>query len=118
MGTTNIIGRVLLTQRQPAGPYSFWVWTGTGPNGLIARDIEVGTLIVAESPTAQEKVIAVVEDIENSTAVEGHVDAFYGSGYGNPNVDPPVTYPTVSVLKVRVIYRTPSRVSPPTPRGA
>ena len=113
MVTNNVIGRVLLTQKEPAGPFSFWVWTGTGTEGLLARDIEVGSLIVAESRTATEKIIGVVEDIENRTAVEDHVAAFYGSGYGDPTVDPPVTYPTVSVLKVRVLYRTPSRVSPP-----
>ena len=113
MSNGNIIGRVLLTQREPAGPFSFWVWTGSAVEGLVARDVEVGSLIVAESGSGSERIIGVVEDIQNRTAVEDHVSAFYGSGYGNPNVDPPVSYPTVSVLKVRVLYRTPSRVTPP-----
>jgi hypothetical protein len=113
MSNGNVIGRVLLTQREPAGPFSFWVWTGSGAEGLVARDVEVGSLIVAESRSGSEKIIGVVEDIQNRTAIEDHVSAFYGSGYGNPNVDPPVSYPTVSVLKVRVLYRTPSRVTPP-----
>jgi DNA helicase HerA-like ATPase len=113
MSNGNVIGRVLLTQREPAGPFSFWVWTGSGAEGLVARDVEVGSLIVAESRSGSERIIGVVEDIQNRTAIEDHVSAFYGSGYGNPNVDPPVSYPTVSVLKVRVLYRTPSRVTPP-----
>jgi len=113
MSNGSIIGRVLLTQREPAGPFSFWVWTGSGEEGLVARDVEVGSLIVAESRSGSERVIGVVEDIQNRTAIEDHVSAFYGSGYGNPNVDPPVSYPTVSILKVRVLYRTPSRVTPP-----
>jgi len=113
MSNGNVIGRVLLTQREPAGPFSFWVWTGSGAEGLVARDVEVGSLIVAESGSGSEKIIGVVEDIQNRTAIEDHVSAFYGSGYGNPNVDPPVSYPTVSLLKVRVLYRTPSRVTPP-----
>lgn len=113
MSDGNVIGRVLLTQREPAGPFSFWVWTGSGAEGLIARDVEVGSLIVAESGSGSERIIGVVEDIQNRTAIEDHVSAFYGSGYGNPNVDPPISYPTVSVLKVRVLYRTPSRATPP-----
>jgi len=113
MTNGNVIGRVLLTQREPAGPFSFWVWTGSGAEGLVARDVEVGSLVVAESGSGSEKIIGVVEDIQNRTAIENHVSAFYGSGYGDPNVDPPVSYPTVSVLKVRVLYRTPSRVTPP-----
>jgi len=113
MTNGNVIGRVLLTQREPAGPFSFWVWTGSGAEGLVARDVEVGSLIVAESGSGSEKIIGVVEDIQNRTAIDNHVSAFYGSGYGDPNVDPPVSYPTVSVLKVRVLYRTPSRVTPP-----
>lgn len=113
MGDGRIIGRVLLTQREPAGPFSFWVWTGSGEEGPIARDVEVGSLVVAESSSGSQKIIGVVEDIQNRTAIEDHVSAFYGCGYGNPAVDPPISYPTVSVLKVRVLYRTPSRVTPP-----
>ncbi len=113
MSNRSVIGRVLLTQREPAGPFSFWVWTGSGPEGLVARDVEVGSLIVAESPSGSERIIGVVEDIQNRTAIEDHVSAFYGCGYGNPNVDPPISYPTVSVLKVRVLYRSPGRVAPP-----
>jgi len=43
MSNGNVIGRVLLTQREPAGPFSFWVWTGSGVEGLVARDVEVGS---------------------------------------------------------------------------
>jgi hypothetical protein len=113
MPNGEIIGRVLLTQREPAGPFAFWVWTGSAQEGHPANEVEVGSIIVAESPDQNGRVIGVVEDIQNRTAVEDHLGAFYGSGYGNPSVDPPVNYPTVSVLKVRVLYRSETRVTPP-----
>jgi hypothetical protein len=101
-------GRVMLTQREPAGPFEFWAWLQDTPD----LAIEVGSLLVAEGEN-NERILALVEDMEYSTSTGDRLAAFYSSGYGNPNVKPRTKPAIVRAVKLRVLYRDPSRATPP-----
>lgn len=105
------IGRVLLTQREPAKPTEFWGWLQDNPN----LDIEIGSLLVAEGQN-NERILALVEDMEYKTSATDHLTDFYGSGYGNPNVNPATQTAVIRLVKLRVLYRDPSRTAPPEGR--
>jgi hypothetical protein len=106
-----VIGRVLITQREPAKPYEFWCWLKNDPS----LQVEVGTVLVAEGDNG-EKALALVEDMQSTSAASDHLLEFYGSGYGNPNIDPPTRPALIRLAKLRVLYREPSTASPPTGR--
>jgi hypothetical protein len=105
------IGRVLITQREPAKPYEFWCWLQNDPS----LQVEVGTVLVAEGDNG-EKALALVEDMQSTSAASDHLLEFYGSGYGNPNINPPTRPALIRLAKLRVLYREPSTASPPTGR--
>jgi hypothetical protein len=105
------IGRVLITQREPAKPYEFWCWLQNDPN----LQVEVGTVLVAEGDNG-EKALALVEDMQSTSAASDHLLEFYGSRYGNPNINPPTRPALIRLAKLRVLYREPSTASPPTGR--
>jgi hypothetical protein len=105
------IGRVLITQREPAKPYEFWCWLQNDPS----LQVEVGTVLVAEGDNG-EKALALVEDMQSTSAASDHLLEFYGSGYGNPNIDPPTRPALIRLAKLRLLYREPSTASPPTGR--
>jgi hypothetical protein len=106
-----VIGRVLITQREPAKPYEFWCWLKNDPS----LQVEVGTVLVAEGDNG-EKALALVEDMQSTSAASDHLLEFYGSGYGDPNIDPPTRPALIRLAKLRVLYREPSTASPPTGR--
>jgi hypothetical protein len=106
-----VIGRVLITQREPAKPYEFWCWLQNDPS----LQVEVGTVLVAEGDNG-EKALALVEDMQSTSAASDHLLEFYGSGYGNPNINPPTRPALIRLAKLRVLYREPSTASPPTGR--
>jgi hypothetical protein len=106
-----VIGRVLITQREPAKPYEFWCWLKNDPS----LQVEVGTVLVAEGDNG-EKALALVEDMQSTSAASDHLLEFYGSGYGNPNINPPTRPALIRLAKLRVLYREPSTASPPTGR--
>jgi hypothetical protein len=106
-----VIGRVLITQREPAKPYEFWCWLKNDPS----LQVEVGTVLVAEGDNG-EKALALVEDMQSTSAALDHLLEFYGSGYGNPNINPPTRPALIRLAKLRVLYREPSTASPPTGR--
>jgi len=105
------IGRVLITQREPAKPHEFWCWLQNDP----ALQAEIGTILVAEGD-AGEKALVLVEDMQSTSAASDHLLEFYGSGYGNPNINPPTRPALIRLAKLRVLYREPSTASPPTGR--
>jgi hypothetical protein len=105
------IGRVLITQREPAKPYEFWCWLKNDPS----LQVEVGTVLVAEGDNG-EKALALVEDMQSTSAASDHLLEFYGSGYGDPNINPPTRPALIRLAKLRVLYREPSTASPPTGR--
>jgi hypothetical protein len=105
------IGRVLVTQNEPAKPYEFWCWLKDDPS----LQVEVGTVLVAEGNNG-EKALALVEDIKSTSAVSDHLLEFYGSGYGNPDITPPTQPALIRLAKLRVLYREPPSASPPTGR--
>jgi hypothetical protein len=105
------IGRVLITQSEPAKPYEFWCWLQSDP----ALQVEVGTVLVAEGDDG-EKALVLVEDMQSTSAASDHLLEFYGSGYGNPNINPPTRPALIRLAKLRVLYREPSTASPPTGR--
>jgi hypothetical protein len=106
-----VIGRVLITQREPAKPYEFWCWLKNDPS----LQVEVGTVLVAEGDNG-EKALALVEDMQSTSAASDHLLEFYGSGYGDPNINPPTRPALIRLAKLRVLYREPSTASPPTGR--
>jgi hypothetical protein len=101
----------LITQREPAKPYEFWCWLQNDPS----LQVEVGTVLVAEGDNG-EKALALVEDMQSTSAASDHLLEFYGSGYGNPNINPPTRPALIRLAKLRVLYREPSTASPPTGR--
>ena len=105
------IGRVLITQSEPAKPYEFWCWLQSDP----ALQVEVGTVLVAEGDNG-EKALVLVEDMQSTSAASDHLLEFYGSGYGNPNINPPTRPALIRLAKLRVLYREQSTASPPTGR--
>lgn len=105
------IGRVLITQREPAKPYEFWCWLRNDPS----LKVEVGTVLIAEGDSG-ERALALVEDMESTSAASDHLLEFYGSGYGNPDINPPTRPALIQLAKLRVLYREPSTASPPTGR--
>ncbi len=105
------IGRVLLTQKEPAEPYEFWCWLENDPS----LQVELGSILIAEGNNS-ERALAIVEDMRSTSAASDHLLEFYGSGYGNPNVDPPTRPALIRLAKLRVLYREPSAASPPTGR--
>jgi len=100
-------GRAILTQREPAKPFEFWAWLQDIPD----LAIEVGSLLIAEGEN--ERILALVEDMEYSTSTADRLAAFYSSGYGNPNVEPRTKPAIIRAVKLRVLYRDPSRAAPP-----
>jgi hypothetical protein len=101
-------GRAMLTQREPAKPFEFWAWLQDVPD----LAIEVGSLLIAEGEN-NERILALVEDMEYSTSTGDRLAAFYSSGYGNPNVELRTKPAIVRAVKLRVLYRDPSRAAPP-----
>jgi len=101
----------LLTQREPAKPNEFWCWLQDRPD----LDIEIGSLLVAEGEN-NERILALVEDMEYKTSAADHLTDFYGSGYGNPDVRPATQTAVIRLAKLRVLYRDPSRTAPPEGR--
>jgi hypothetical protein len=108
----SVIGRVLITQREPAKPYEFWCWLQNDP---LVDKVQIGTVLVAESDSL-ERALVIVEDMQSTSAASDHLLEFYGSGYGNPSVDPPTRPALVRLAKLRVLYRDPTVASPPTGR--
>ncbi|MCM8747695.1 hypothetical protein NET02_00885 [Thermomicrobiaceae bacterium CFH 74404] len=105
------IGRVVITQKEPAKPYEFWCWLKNDPS----VNVEVGTILIAEGDSG-EKALALVEDMQSTSAASDHLLDFYGSGYGNPDIDPPTRPTLIRLAKLRALYREPSTASPPTGR--
>jgi hypothetical protein len=105
------IGRVLITQREPAKPYEFWCWLRNDPT----IQVEVGSILIAESDR-EEQALVVVEDMKSTSAASDHLLEFYGSGYGNPDIEPPTSPALIRLAKLRVLYREPLSASPPTGR--
>jgi len=105
------IGRVSINQRDPAKPHEFWCWLQNDPS----LQIEIGTILVIEGDNG-EKVLALVEDMQSTSASADHLLEFYSSGYGNPDINPPTRPALIQLAKLRVLYREPSTVSPPTGR--
>ena len=105
------VGRVLITQREPAKPYEFWCWLQNDPS----LQVEIGTILVAEGHSG-ERALVLVEDMQSTSAASDHLLEFYGSGYGNPDIDPPTRPALIRLAKLRVLYREPSTASPPTGR--
>jgi len=106
-----VIGRVLITQREPAKPYEFWCWLQNDPS----LQVEIGTVLVAEGDNG-ERALVLVEDMQSTSAASDHLLEFYGSGYGNPDINPPTRPALIRLAKLRVLYREPSAASPPTGR--
>lgn len=105
------IGRVLLTQKEPAKPYEFWCWLQSDP----ALQVEVGSILIAQGDGG-EKALALVEDMQSTSAAKDHLLEYYGSGYGNPNLGAPTRPALIRLAKLRILYREPSVASPPTGR--
>jgi len=105
------IGRVLITQREPAKPYEFWCWLQSDPS----LEVEIGTILIAEGDSG-ERALALVEDMQSTSAASDHLLEFYGSGYGNPDINLPTRPALIRLAKLRVLYREPSTASPPTGR--
>lgn len=105
------IGRVLLTQKEPAKPYEFWCWLQSDP----ALRVEVGSILIAQG-NGGEKALALVEDMQSTSAAKDHLLEYYGSGYGDPNLDAPTRPALIRLAKLRILYREPSVASPPTGR--
>jgi len=105
------IGRVLITHREPAKPYEFWCWLQSDPS----LQVEIGTILIAEGDGG-ERALALVEDMQSTSAALDHLLEFYGSGYGNPDINPPTRPALIRLAKLRVLYREPSTASPPTGR--
>jgi hypothetical protein len=106
-----VIGRVLITQREPAKPYEFWCWLQSDPS----LQVEIGTILIAEGDGG-ERALALVEDMQSTSAASDHLLEFYGSAYGNPNINPSARPALIRLAKLRVLYREPSSASPPTGR--
>jgi len=104
-----IIGRVLVTQREPAKAYEFWCWLSSD------SQVGIGTILIAEGESG-EIAIGIVEDMQSTSAIQDHLLEFYGSEYGNPNVTPPTQPKIIRLAKLRVLYREPSTASPPAHR--
>ncbi|MEM4382138.1 MAG: hypothetical protein QXX19_07915 [Candidatus Caldarchaeum sp.] len=105
------IGRVLLTQKEPAKPYEFWCWLQSDP----ALQVEVGSILIAQGDGG-EKALALVEDMQSTSAAKDHLLEYYGSGYGDPNLNALTRPALIRLAKLRILYREPSVASPPTGR--
>jgi len=105
------VGRVIITQKEPATPYEFWAWLTTEHSS----DIEIGTFLTVEGEN-NERLITVVEELRHTSTAEDHMQEFFSHGCGDPLVKPRTNPTIVRLAKLRVVSRYPTRLTPPESR--
>lgn len=104
------IGRIVFSRDLPAEPNEFWCWLKDSP-GL---NVQVGSLLSVDGEG--ERIIAVVSDMRYISAFHEVSMEFYGSGYGDPGVQPTTKPTIIRCAKLRVLMRSPRMSAPPEGR--
>lgn len=104
------IGRITFTQDRPAGPNEFWCWLRDSRD----LNVQVGSLLCVDGE--EELILAVVSDLEYTSAARDVSTEFYGSGYGDPSVQPPTRPTIIRCAKLRTLLRVPALSTPPEGR--
>jgi len=107
----NYVGRVIITEFEPAKPYEFTCWLMDSGS----LNIEVGSLLVADGER-QETMICIVEDMDYTSTAKSAATEFFGSGFGDPNATPRTRGVIIRKAKLRVLLRNPPRNAPPEGR--
>lgn len=104
------IGRITFTQDRPAGPNEFWCWLQDSRD----LNVQVGSLLCVDGEG--ELILVVVSDLEYTSAARDVSTEFYGSGYGDPRVQPPTRPTIIRCAKLRTLLKIPSLSTPPEGR--
>jgi len=108
--SSQYIGRVTFSQDMPAAPNEFWCWLRDTPN----LNVQVGSLLSVDGEN--ERIICVVSDMRYTSTTHDVSTEFYGSGYGNPQIEPPTRPTIVRCAKLRTLLRIPFLNAPPEGR--
>jgi len=104
------IGRVIFSQDRPAKPNEFWCWLRDAPN----LNVQLGSLLSVDGEN--ERIIGIVVDMEYSSTVQRATTEFYGSSYGDPQLQPATRPTIIRLCKLRVMFRRPFLSTPPEGR--
>ena len=104
------IGRVVFSQDLPAGPNEFWCWLRDSPN----LNVQVGSLLTVDGE--DERILTVVSDMKYFSTARNVSMEFYGSGYGDPQIQPTTRPTIIRCAKLRVLLRVPHLSAPPEGR--
>lgn len=98
----DIIGRVIISEKYPATPESFYVWIAPE----FSSYVEVGSWVVAEDPDNPSfKYFCTIEDLKNISSTTSF-DEYYSHNMGNPTYEP-MSKPEVIILaKLKVLKNT------------
>lgn len=104
------IGRVIFSQDRPAKPNEFWCWLRDAQN----LNVQLGSLLSVDGEN--ERIIGIVVDMEYSSTVQRATTEFYGSSYGDPQLQPATRPTIIRLCKLRVMFRRPLLSAPPEGR--
>ena len=104
------IGRVIFSQDRPAKPNEFWCWLRDAQN----LNVQLGSLLSVDGEN--ERIIGIVVDMEYSSTVQRATTEFYGSSYGDPQLQPATRPTIIRLCKLRVMFRRPFLSAPPEGR--
>ncbi|MCC6791658.1 MAG: ATP-binding protein [Thermomicrobiales bacterium] len=94
---TGAIGRVVGSEREPAGSHAFYIWADES-----ARDLDVGHIVIATSEEAV--VIGVVDEPRRFTDLRSFLDDFFDRSLDlGLDADAPTKRPEILVFKVNVL---------------
>lgn len=97
-----------LSKIASATPTTFYCWIKDDSN----IHVEPGTILTTIGNNV--RIIGIVNNIEAFTSAESPLDDFYGSNYGNPEVEPPTERAVIRLASVEVIHRSDGKTSPPS----
>lgn len=96
----NYIGRVAITQKEPATPYDFWAWINT------REELTIGSLVIAEDPQASgSRILAVVDDAKSTSRMENLEQEFFSHDFGNPQARVSTLPTVITAVHCQIINR-------------